>query len=105
MHCHHTSPVLIPARPKFGNGAAFLYNKSMGVLRARKIESVPTLQGVQADIALIEPNGDEHRVRCLCKLDGSTDIGGDPDVIAFLNAKYGAREFCLAARKATFGPY
>ncbi len=61
----------------------------MGVLRARKIESVPSLQGVQADIALIEPNGDEYRVRCLCKLDGSTDIGGDPDVIAFLNAKYG----------------
>ena len=77
----------------------------MGVLRARKIESVPSLQGVQADIALIEPNGDEYRVRCLCKHDGSTDIGGDPDVIAFLNAKYGAREFCLAARKATFGPF
>jgi hypothetical protein len=72
----------------------------MGDLRARLVKPVPSLDGVQADVVLIEPNGDEYLVRCLCRLDGSTEIGGDPVVIAFLNEKYGDQALCGVAREA-----
>jgi len=73
----------------------------MRVLRARLVELVPSSEGVQADVVLIEPNGDEYPVRCLCKPDGTTDIGGDPDAIAFLNVRYGDNSLCVVAREAT----
>lgn len=75
----------------------------MGDLRARFVEPVPSPEGVQAIVVLIEPNGDEYLVRCLCKPDGTTEIGGDPGAIAFLNEKYGDHSLCVAAREATLG--
>ena len=50
---------------------------SAGQLGARVMRLVDSPDGKQADIMLIEPNGDEHLVRCLCKQDGTMDIGGD----------------------------
>lgn len=71
-------------------------------LRARLIRHVPSPDGRQADVALIEPNGDEHEVRCLIKPNG-TDIGGDREALHYLNEKYGDEEVCLAAQGAVHG--
>lgn len=65
-----------------------LVTKFVRDLIARLLEPVAFSEGVQADVVLIEPNGDEYLVRCLCRLDGSTEIGGDPGVIALLDDKY-----------------
>lgn len=72
-------------------------------LRARLLEHVPSPDGTQADILLIEPNGDEHRVRCLCKRDGTTDLGGDGELVTFLNDKYGEKTVWALARQMTLG--
>lgn len=71
-------------------------------LRARLIRYVPSPDGRQGDVALIEPNGDEHEVRCLIKSDG-TEIGGEGESLHYLNEKYGDAEVCLAAQGAVVG--
>lgn len=71
-------------------------------LRASLIRHVPSTAGNQADIALIEPNGDEHKVRCLIRSNG-TEIGGDEADLHYLNEKYGDQEVCLAAQDAVLG--
>ena len=65
----------------------------MSGLTARKIEEIPTNEGIQAHIALVEPNGDEHIVSCRCGFDGSTDITefGTTGVVAYLSERYGAQ--------------
>lgn len=73
-----------------------------GELRARFIRHVPSQDGRQADIVLIEPNGDEHPVRCLMRPNG-TEIGGDGESLQYLNVKYGDVEVCLAAQGAVLG--
>lgn len=75
----------------------------MNGLRARLLEHVPSPDGTQADVLLIEPNGDEHRVRCLCKRDGTTDLGGDGEMVTFLNDKYGEQTVWALARQMTLG--
>ena len=49
----------------------------MAGLTARKVRGANLASGVEAEVLLTEPDGNEHFVRCLCKLDGTTDIG-DP---------------------------
>jgi hypothetical protein len=56
-------------------------------LRGRLIRYVPSPDGVQADIALIEPNGEEYEIRCLCRPTG-TEIGGDDYTLRYLNERY-----------------
>lgn len=73
-----------------------------GELRGRFIRFVPSPEGRQADVALVEPNGDEHVVRCLIGVDG-TDIGGNRDELVYLNERYGDQTVCLAARSAVLG--
>jgi len=54
---------------------------------------------------LIEPNGDETRVRCLCRGD-LTEIGVDgreTEGLTYLNKRYGGTAVCTAARKVTLG--
>lgn len=51
---------------------------------------------------LVEPNGDRHRVRCLVKPSG-TDIGGEGDVLAYLNSRYGAAAVVQTAREMVLG--
>lgn len=70
-------------------------------LSARLIEHVPSPEGVQANLTLIEPNGDEHRVRCLCKSDRTTHLYGDGEMIKFLHDKFGAETVCALARQVT----
>jgi len=75
----------------------------MNGLRAQFLESVPSDDGPQADVLLIEPNGDPYRVRCLCRHNGRTDIGGDHEELLYLNGRYGDQAVCGAARAVTLG--
>lgn len=64
------------------------------------LRHVPSPDGPQADLLIFEPNGDAYEVRCLCRGDG-TEIGGNGDELAFLNAKYGPATVCSVARRLT----
>jgi hypothetical protein len=75
----------------------------MNGLQARLLSRGPSPDGTQADLLLIEPNGDEHLVRCLCKDDGSTEIGGDGEMVGYLNDKYGSPNVCSLSRQTTLG--
>jgi len=69
---------------------------SQPTLRGRLIRYVPSPDGVQADIALIEPNGEEHEVRCICRPTG-TEIGGDDETLSYLNERYSPQMVCRSA--------
>jgi len=71
-------------------------------IRARLIEYVPSPDGKQADVALIEPNGDELCVRCLV-IGMTAEIGGDGEALRYLFEKYGKRDVALAAQGAVLG--
>lgn len=74
-------------------------------LCARLVNRIPSLEGTEADLMLIEPNGDETRVRCLCRGD-LTEIGVDgreTEGLTYLNKRYGGTAVCTAARKVTLG--
>ena len=71
-------------------------------LTGRLIRYVYSREGPQADVAIIEPNGDQYEVRCLLRKDG-TDIQGDRTTMAYLNARYGDRELCLTAQGVVMG--
>ena len=55
------------------------------------MREVPSPDGPQADLILIEPNGDEHQVRCLCRKGGTTEISEEvtAGAVAYLNDRYG----------------
>lgn len=75
----------------------------MNGLRAELMRRVPSPDGPQADVILIEPNGTEHQVRCLCKPDGTTDIGvmGGAERLLDLEERYGAQVVCALSRQIT----
>ena len=75
----------------------------MGGLRAEFMRRVPSLDGPQADVLLIEPNGDEHQVRCLCRSDGTTDLGtmDRPERLILLEETYGPQVICALTRQIT----
>lgn len=77
----------------------------MAGLTAKLVAYVFSPDGPQADIELVEPNGDAHRVRCLCRGEG-TELGeiGDGQGIAYLNERYGPAQVCAVARNLTLGP-
>jgi hypothetical protein len=75
----------------------------MNHLRAEFMRRVPSPDGPQADILIIEPTGEEHQVRCLCKSDGTTDLGimGERERLAVLEEKYGHQVICALSRQTT----
>lgn len=75
----------------------------MAGLTARITAEIPSSDGIQAGVALLEPNGDEHVVRCLCKLDCTTDIGevGDESVFEYLADHYGSQTIWALTRQVT----
>lgn len=75
----------------------------MAGLTANLVAYVPSPEGSQADVELVEPNGDRHIIRCLCKRDGTTDLGGDGEMMEFLYEKYGAQTVWALARQMTLG--
>jgi hypothetical protein len=68
-------------------------------LRAKWLAAVPAPEGQQADVSLVEPNGEEHTVRCWVRVDG-TEIGGDKETMEYLNRRYGPGELSMVARDA-----
>lgn len=77
----------------------------MGQLVAEIVKHVYSPDGAQADLDIVEPNGDRHRVRCLCR-GAETELGevGNGENVAYLNRRYGSQEVCSVARIATLGP-
>lgn len=73
---------------------------SSGSLNARLVRRLYSPHGRQAELVLIEPNGDEHEVVCLAKENG-TDINGVTENLDYLNSRYGTQAVCFAARRAT----
>ncbi len=74
----------------------------MSELRGRLINYVYSSEGSQADIALVEPNGDEHVIRCLVKPTG-TDLGGVAETLAYLSDRYGPEKVCRTAKRTVEG--
>lgn len=79
----------------------------MNGLRAELMRHVPSPDGPQADVLLIEPNGEEHQVRCLCKPDGTTDLGmmGGRERLILLEVRYGPQVICALTRQITLAPH
>lgn len=75
----------------------------MAGLRAILLRHEPSDDGPQADVLFVEPDGEEHRVRCLCRDGGGTDIS-DTDGGARLNhliARHGDQVILALARQVT----
>lgn len=68
-----------------------------GALTGRFNATVASPRGKQAEVWLVEPNGDEHLVRCLV-LSNGVEIGGDGETIAYLNDRYGSAAVSLTAK-------
>lgn len=73
----------------------------MSDLRARFVQNLPSTEGTQAELYLVEPNGDEYPVVCLMRHEGTMDILGDGETLTYLNGRYGDRTVWAAARRAT----
>lgn len=69
----------------------------MSALNGRLICHMFCSEGKLAEIVLIEPNGDEHPVRCLVRENG-TDITGNGEELDYLNQRYGSQSVCEVAR-------
>jgi hypothetical protein len=79
----------------------------MAGLTARRLSGASLLEGVEAEVLLTEPVGTEHILRCLCKLDGSTDIG-DPTggrAMQHLTTRYGEQVVWALSRQMTLGEH
>lgn len=77
----------------------------MAGLTATRLQRRNSESGVEADVLLTEPNGVEHTVRCLCKLDGTTDIGDPTGGLALrhLAETYGEQTVWALTRQVTLG--
>jgi len=73
-----------------------------GRLSARAVHRIETSEGVIAEVVVIEPNGDEYVVKCVCRDEGTT-VDGEGDALHYLNERYGDKAFCSAVRKAALG--
>lgn len=68
-------------------------------LRAFAIRREQTERGLEADVIVVEPNGDVHRISCVCAATG-TEIGADGPIVPYLDARYGNQVFCGTVRRA-----
>ena len=73
-----------------------------GRLNARAIHRIETSDGVIAEVVVVEPNGDEYVVKCLCLEEGTT-VDGEGDALSYLNERYGDVAFCTVVRNAAMG--
>lgn len=77
----------------------------MNHLQAVLMRKVPSDDGPQADVLVIEPDGTEHQVRCLCRSEGETELGelGDGARLRDLQEKYGQQVIFALTRYVTLG--
>lgn len=71
-------------------------------ITAQVLERIQTPDGIVADLLVIEPNGDSTFVTCTV-FPTTTEVDGDGDLLAYLNERYGDREFCQIVRRAALG--
>ena len=69
-------------------------------LTGRFVRHAFSPEGHQAEIVLVEANGDEHPVRCLCR-PTNTEICGDPAMLDYLNQRYGDDTVEFVSRMTT----
>ena len=71
-------------------------------LNARAVNRIETSEGVIAEVVVIEPNGDQYIVNCICRKEGTT-VDGEGDALSYLNERYGDVAFCTTVRNAAMG--
>ena len=82
--------------------SVIMCKRMYGRLSARAVHRVETSEGVIAEVVVVEPNGDEYVVKCLCRVEGTT-VDGEGDALCYLNERYGDVAFCTAVRNAAMG--
>jgi len=78
-------------------------------LRAEFVKHTPSNQGIKALINLIEPNGDQHMIHCLCNYDGTTNLDfpndhfkyPDIDMAKYFLSRYSHQTVLALARNLT----
>lgn len=77
---------------------------SMGRSISAYVVGRPTrIDGDAALVAIVEPNGDEHRVECTCRETG-TEIGClDAEYLKYLTDRYGHATIWRTVRDAALG--
>ena len=72
-------------------------------LEASLMRRVTSDDGVQADILIVEPTGEEHQIRCLCRHNGATDLGEhvEPGHLEHLKGRYGPQVLLALTRHVT----
>lgn len=75
-------------------------------LTAELVDRNTTDEGVQSTILMTEPNGDQHRMQCICRQDGTTDLreSDEGSQIDYLNERYGPQVVCALSRFVALGP-
>lgn len=73
----------------------------MDSLRAERLKTEYSPEGSQAEVLLIEPNGDQHWFRWLCGRNGAAEIYGDQEMRFYLDERYGAQSVYTPSRHAT----
>lgn len=75
----------------------------MAALTARLLERKNTEFGIEGMVVLTESQGAGHLMRCLCKLDGTTEIGDFTLSVSHshLTAVYGTQTVWALARQVT----
>jgi hypothetical protein len=76
-----------------------VYNILVKGLQSELVKYIASPEGPQADVLLIEPNGDRHPIRFVMKLSG-VELLGDPATIAYLYERYGVGAVAGWALKA-----
>ena len=77
----------------------------MAGLRAELMKRVPSDDGPQADVLFIEPNGQEHQLRCLMRHNALTELGEhiEPGHVTYLKDTYGEQVMFALAQQVTLG--
>ena len=64
---------------------------------------MPSNDGPQANILVVEPTGEEHQLRCLCHNNGTTHLGEpiEPGHVQQLEDRYGPQVLIALTRHVT----
>lgn len=78
---------------------SFGYSLRMADTLTAFVVSRTVLDGeIQAEVILIEPNGDEHTVSCTSFSDGHLEVTGDGEMLDYLNDRYTPQGVSRAVR-------
>ena len=84
----HVGHVGHGGKGKVGLDAILSYYEAMDEqLKAVALRREMTARGLEADVLVVEPNGEEYPVGCICRV-GNIEIGGDDAVMTYLTDRY-----------------